>query len=116
MKRKEVLKLTPIELDKKVKIQGTQYDRKRKLTNRQIKKIKRALAKGVSEKKLAKKYKVDPRTIRYNSNLEYKFYIQTYQALNFGDHTGEDKYTIYDRSLYKRHLVSRRKINVRGII
>ena len=116
MKRKEVLKLTPLELDKKVKIQGTQYDRKRKLTDKQIKKIKRALAKGASEKELAKKYNVDPGTIHYNSNLEYKFYIQTYQALNFGDHTGQDNYTIYDRSLYKRNLVSRRKINVRGIV
>ena len=46
MKKKDILALSDRELDKVVKIAGTQYDRKRKINDKQIASAKRLVKKS----------------------------------------------------------------------
>ena len=95
--------LTDIEVDKKVRIEYTQYDRKRKLSDRNIETIKRNLAKGKKTvEQLAKKYTVTVHTIKYNIDPEYRAHaISIRSGKNYGVRT----MTFEDRVCYKRKLM-----------
>ena len=68
----DVSKYTDEEIDKKVHIQSTQYDRKRKLSDSDLFDIASRVMNGESFKTLANIYGVDVRTIRYNLDPEYR--------------------------------------------
>jgi len=72
MTKKEILKLSALELDKSVKIQGTDYDRKRVVTSKIRNKIKALSAKGKSDKEIAEKLNINLTTILYNTDPEYR--------------------------------------------
>ena len=116
MKRRAILKLDDITLDQKVKIQGTQFDRKRKLTDKDINKMRKLIGKGYTLDNLSLIYNVDVRTIKYNLDPDYKAHIQSYQAENYGKHTGIDTYNFENRVAYKRLLIKKRKIKARIIV
>lgn len=109
-------KLTDYEVDKKVRLVHTQYDRKRKLSDRNVETIKRNLMKGKKTiAQLAKKYKVTEHTIRYNIDPEYR---QNAIDIRSGKHYGEGHITVENRIAYKRKLLRNRtylrKVGVRG--
>ena len=102
--RKNLLNMSDSALDKAVKIQGTNKDRRRKITKWDYKKvILPKVAKGVSLSQIAKELDVDPRTIRYTIDKEYKelrnknrkFYKKSAQKPN----------ALAERAEYKRELV-----------
>lgn len=68
----DLSKYTDEEIDKKVHIQSTQYDRKRKLSDSDLFDITSRVMNGESFKTLANIYGVDVRTIRYNLDPEYR--------------------------------------------
>lgn len=114
MKRKAILNLDDLLLDKKVKIQGTQYDRKRRLNDKDLKKIQKLLTKrGFTLDEVAALYNVDKRTIRYHLDEDYRR-IRIEQST--GKHTGIDVYTFANRVEYKRYLIQKRKIKAKTII
>ena len=112
MKRKDVLKLDDLTLDKVVKIQGTQYDRKWVLKEKDYKKAAKLYARGLTYEEIAVMFGVDPRTIRYHLDEDYRLHrIST----STGKHTGIDTCIMQERVLYKRDLIRRRKIKAKTI-
>ena len=105
-KQVELLQLTDMELDRKVKIQGTMYDRKRKITDKTIKKMQR-MAKNKSAAEIAKELGLNYITVRYNVDPEFK---KQYNAKRNGKHTGKTHITDNDRIAYKRSLVAKGKL------
>lgn len=101
MTKKEVLGLSDYALDKVVKIQGTKFDRKRKISDNTISKIKYLRACGNSFSTIAKKLNVSYIAARYYTDEEFK------NKLNHrpGSHANGN-FTIKDRADYKRKLVS----------
>lgn len=111
--RKEVLKLDDQTLDARVKIQGTEYDRKRKYNFKLVNEMRQDYIFGMSISAISKKYNIPYTTVAYNVNEDFK---QSYNAKRNGKHTGIDTITSEDRAQYKRTLVKRRKIKVSGVI
>lgn len=102
--RKE--KLTQAVVDKIVVLAGTQYDAKRKLSDRNIATIKRNLNKGKTIKEMAKRYKVVPQTIKYNIDEEYRRNtINSRSGVHYG--TPDWNY-VFNRSLRKLDLLNSR--------
>lgn len=106
-KKLELLKLTDEALDKKVKIQGTQYDRKRKVTDKTIAKMKSLSSNGKSVSEIASKLGLNYTTVKYNVDPMFK---AAYNATRNGAHTGKDKISMKNRIAYKRELVATGKL------
>ena len=111
MKKKDILALSDRELDKVVKIAGTQYDRKRKINDKQIASAKRLVKKGKSFEYIIKKLKlnVTKNTIRYHLDEEYRRY--RIDHANYGRSVaackrGDYNEILKDRAAYKRKLVA----------
>ena len=111
--RKQVLKFDDNTLDLRVKIQGTEYDRKRKYNFKIISEMKLDYAFGMSISEISKKYRIPYNTVAYNVDEEFKM---RFNAKRNGKHTGVDTITDEDRIQYKRSLVKNKKIKVAGII
>lgn len=106
MTKLELLTLTDNKLDDVVKIQGTKYDRKRKLSDATIKKIIN-LAKKYDYKEIARKLDLNPVTVRYNADPVWR---ALYNETRSGKHTGKDRITKTNRIAYKRSLVAAGKV------
>ena len=63
-----VLKMVDDKLDKAVKIQGTDFDRKRKVTSEMREQMKRMKKRGKTFREIAERFTVDHRTVRYHLN------------------------------------------------
>ena len=111
--RETILKYDDLSLDQVVKIQGTQYDRKRKLTDDMLKQIKAKLEKGIPVEALSEEFAVSEWVIRYNTDSAFRAHQI---ALRSGKHTGIDTMTFEDRVAYKRSLIAKKKIQVKGLI
>lgn len=109
MKKNRVVELLTMNdnlLDKKVKIQGTEYDRKRKISKATVSKMKK-MAKKKSISEIAKELGISYIGVRYNIDPEFK---ARHNATRDGKHTGKDHITKYNRVAYKRQLVAAGKI------
>lgn len=109
MNKIELLTLTDEALDAKVKIQGTKYDRKRKLSDQLIRKMNSMSKRGKSVSEIAKKFGLNYLTVKYNVDPIFK---EEYNARRDGKHTGKDKITVKNRISYKRALVAVGKLTV----
>lgn len=109
MKRREIKKLNDIEVDKLVKIQGTQFDRKRKLSDKDIKHIKKLLINNIDIEDIANIFGVTVHTIKYNTDPNYRAHSINIRS---GKHYGETVMDMVNRATYKRSLVLKRKIKV----
>ena len=101
-KRLKILRMSDEDLDKKVLIQGTQFDRKRKISARQIRKMSRLYKKYNSYYKVAKDMGYSYLSVRYNLDKNYR---ELFNAKRDGKHTGVDVITKKNRAEYKRYLV-----------
>ena len=106
MTKLEILTLNDNKLDKKVKIQGTQYDRKRKYSDAQIKEMLK-MSKKKSPEQIAEKLEMRLRDVLYHIDPEYR---KAYIANLSGRHTGKDRITKSNRVTYKRNLVAAGKV------
>lgn len=107
MTKLEILTLTDNVLDAKVKIQGTKYDRKRKVSDATIKKMKALFAKNKTVSEIAQKMGLNYTTVRYNVDPVFK---AEFNARRDGKHTGRDHISKLDRIAYKRSLVAAGKV------
>ena len=64
--------MTDFELDRIVKLQGTDYDRRRKLSTSDVTQIKKAYKSGIQLIDLANAYDVSYGTILYHVNKNFK--------------------------------------------
>ena len=111
--RQEILKMDDITLDSKVIIQGTQFDRKRKLNDKQLDQIQDRLSKNIPIEAIAKEFNVSKWVIKYNTDPSFR---EHQLMIRMGKHTGEDNITFENRVNYKRSLIENKKIKVAGII
>ena len=100
--------MTDDKLDEAIKIQGTKYDRKRKLSDSILKKIKK-LAKNNTYYEIAKELGLSPNIVRYHADPVWKAH---FNATRDGKHCGKDKITVKNRVEYKRSLVAAGKIGI----
>lgn len=113
MKRKQALNLSDIDLDKKIRIQGTQYDRKRKLTDKDCAKASKLYnKKDYTYEMLGEMFSVHPTTIKYYLDPNFRALRIKHAG---GKHTGVVACTFENRVDYKRNLVRHHKINVRSV-
>ena len=102
----EALTLTDDKLDEVVKIQGTVYDRKRKVTPKMATQMSKMLQKGKKLEEVANMFNVSTHAVMYNID-------PTYRAMHLsrcGKHTGTDHITVKNRVAYKRTLVAEGKL------
>ena len=97
--------MTDFMVDKVVKLEGTDYDRRRKLTNKDIAAIKRAHKKGYSIPALAKKYGVSYVTIRYHLDSNFKQHIIE-ERVKHGFYCCDAAKQRASRIAYKRAILS----------
>lgn len=109
MNKIDVLKMIDSEVDKAVKIQGTPYDRKRKITSSTLTKMQKLSKKNKTFAQIAKELGLNYTTVRYNLDDEFR---KSYSATRNGAHTGKDHISIQNRVAYKRALVAEGKISV----
>ena len=112
--RSTILKYDDLQLDQVVKIQGTQYDRKRKLTERQVAEIVDELGEGIPVEALAQKYNVSEWIIKYNTDPAFRAHQLKLREKKSKAHINAMDFE--DRVAYKRNLISSKKIEVRGLI
>lgn len=106
MTKREICKRSDSVINKKIRVVGTDYDRRRKLTNRQISNIKKYYARGLSLSEIARKFDVSPSTIRYHVNEAFKNYVN--QKRKEYIYAEEFDHVSYFKNLaaYKRKLVN----------
>ncbi len=112
-KRKKVLKLDDVDLDKAVKIQGTEFDRKRRFSDEQVQKMKDLLGEGTSAKDVAKYFRCSVHTMLYNTSEEYR---RAAIEKRSGKHTGVTHMDFDNRVAYKRNLVKTKKIDIAKVV
>lgn len=101
MEKKRLLDLSDSSLDKVVKIAGTKFDRRRKLSDKQINSIREKYDGGCSIFDLAHKYNVSEPTIRYHVDSHFR----SYKNLTRNMYKNESRDNRTDRIAYKRRLV-----------
>lgn len=110
MTRKEIMRLSDATIDARAKIQGTDYDRKRVVTKKLLKKIEKLQGNGKSVSFIANKLGIDSKTVRYNTDPAYRA-MRLEKAS--GKHTGTDYITADNRIAYKRKLLLNKKIYIK---
>lgn len=101
--------MTDIEVDRIVKIHGTDYDRRRKLSVKDVAAIKREYKRGKSISYLANKYHVSYPAIKYHVAENYKETHNNYRK-NF-------KFAECDqRALLKSRVALKRRLMAEGIV
>jgi len=102
MTKKEVLALNNSEIDKVVKIQGTKFDRKKKVSANTISNIRWLRSCGKSYAAIAEETGVSTGTVRYYTDPFYRFSV----CHTGGTHATSSVHTTAERGEYKRKLVS----------
>lgn len=103
----KTLSMTDRDLDKAVKLVGTNYDRRRKVTFETVKKMKNMLSKGRSIEQIAEKFEIAYNTARYNLDSTYRAEKNARRKFY---KSSEPKTTMIQRVSYKRTLVAEGKL------
>ena len=101
------LKKTDREIDMAVKIQGTNYDRKRKVTKSMKRRMEQMYASGKSYSYIADYFGVTPPTVKYNLDEEFKTRTNS-ERNNYARNWKPDATTLPERADYKRGLLMNR--------
>lgn len=108
----EVLMLTDDKLDKAVKIAGTDYDRKRKITTSVAQKMESMVRKNKSLSDIADKFGVSEYTVRYNTDPAFRMteIWRCAEKTRRNGPKGKITCTTKNRVAYKRSLVATGKL------
>ena len=99
--RIDISSMTDREVDRIIKIQGTDYDRKRKVTSDILNEIITMKNNGNNIHQIAKKLRLTDHAVRYNLDPEYRR-----KHLNkVGKHTGKTNMNSNNRIDYKKELI-----------
>ena len=103
--------LSDIEVDRLVRISATEFNRRRRLTDKQIAVIKKLrIDFHMSWKELAELTKVDPRTVRYHCDAAFRRSRIKQARYPTKKSNVYDPVKIKDRIEYKRSLIAEGKI------
>lgn len=94
-------------IDKYVRIQGTNYDRKRKVTKSMKRRMEQMYGAGKSYTFIANHFGVDPKTVRYNLDESFKKAINA-ERNNYARNWVADENVLAERADYKRTLIKDR--------
>ena len=111
--REEILQASDVVVDKVVKVHKTQFDRRRRLSDKEIAAIKRLRKMGQSYSYIASVFAVDARTVR--ALFDEEFYSRRLAQANYGYvpkplTADEAKKVLSERASYKRDLVATGKL------
>lgn len=104
MKRTKLLKLCDTSLDKNFKIAGTQFDRRRKLNEKEIKTMQTLYKTGKRLNDICILFKVTPNTVKYHCEEGFKELTNSMRSLYAQD--GKLKCNFKNRCQYKRLILS----------
>lgn len=107
MTKLQTLTLTDNALDRAVKIQGTMYDRKRKISDSVIRKMTKMLKAGKTASYVAGLFGCSSTTVKYNTDPVYR---ELHKSRCSGAHTGKNHVSKLNRVAYKRQLVAAGKV------
>lgn len=117
--RKQILfEMEDVDLDKAVKIQGTEHDRRRKLTDKQLDRARELINLGVTYEECGKIFNVNFETIRRNVDPEWRLRRNTQRVESYArvGKVSPDLETFYrnlhERAAYKRELIANDRIAV----
>ncbi len=111
--RKNVMKMDDQTIDSKVKIQGTNFDRKRKYKLEFFADMRSEYQRGFDVNDIAKRYKMNVATVKYNVDDDYRALYNAKRA------KGTHPIGVMDfenRVAYKRELVKTKQIKCAGIL
>ena len=111
--KKKLLELSDIELDRAIRIQGTDFDRKRKLTQSSIRQMHRMYEEGVSLTQLSDMFGVTVMTVKYNVDDTWR---NNFNKIRSGKHTGVTAMNFKDRVNYKRKLINVKSLKELGVV
>lgn len=94
-------------IDNAVKIQGTNYDRKRKVTKSMKHRMEQMHNSGKSYNYIAEYFNVSPFTVKYNLDEEFKK-AHNKKRNEYARNWVADENTLYERAEYKRELMKNR--------
>lgn len=100
--KKQLLEMDDLDLDRKIRIQGTEHDRKRRFTDAQVADLRQQYASSTPIPDLMAKYSCSYATIKYNVDDEYR---KAVLARASGRHYGKPT-DVSDRVAYKRKLIA----------
>ena len=102
--REKVLSKPDCFINANIKIQGSVFDKKRKLSDKDIKTIKRMRKKGISLYKIAKEFNVSTFIIYYHTNKQCREkHLKSRNGIHYGTTVN---YTLENRVERKRDLIS----------
>lgn len=111
MKKKEILKLDDSSINKLITINGTNFDRRRKVNPKNIKKMIRLYECGKPFTEIGKEFNMNPFTVRYNIDPIFR---DTYNINRRGrtqkNYHSDIKTERQERAAYKRQLIKEGKI------
>ena len=106
MKKDKLLKLNDYVLDKKIRIEGTQFDRRRKLSRDQVKTMQKLYRQGKALSELAVIFHVSVSTVRYHCDEQFKDYTNGMRAFYaFNTRTDNKERIAYKKLLIKNNLI-----------
>lgn len=107
--------LTDYQINKRVRLQGTNFDRRRKLTVTEVEVLKFIYKKGIySLKDLAEVFGVSPATIKYHVDHKFKTLVNFNRS--YYDIKPQTKDKFFERIQYKRELVKSGDLQLKGAI
>lgn len=99
--KKSLLLLSDSQLNHTVRIQGTKFDRKRKVSDKTDARMKELYNSGMPVMDIAKLFDLSYNTVKYHVDEEYNKYCRSRKNA----HTGKTHISVQDRIEYKRKLV-----------
>lgn len=101
------------EIDRKVKIAKTNYDRRRKVTKSMHTKMTKLVGKGKKVSNIADKFGVSSYTVNYNTDKAFRAAEKArkaqYTAKKAPTATSENYFKIVERGIYKESLILQNK-------
>lgn len=102
--REKVLSRSDCFINANIKIQGSVFDKKRKLSDKDIKTVKRMRKKGVTLYEIAKKFNVSAFIIHYHTSKQCREkHLKSRNGIHYGTMV---IYTLENRVERKRNLIS----------
>lgn len=108
MNIKNIINSSDTKIDSMVKIQGTNYDRRRKVTKSMKRRMQQMYDAGKSYYAIAEHFSVDPRTVRYNLDEAFRKYdieLRTKRAKKKPSHSHTTPEKLANRAAYKREII-----------
>lgn len=114
MNKKELLNESVYVIDAAVKIQGTNYDRKRKVTKAMKHRMEQMYAAGKSYRQIAEHFGVAPQTVKYNLDEDYKAWKNGTRN-NYARNWAPDSNTKAERVAYKKELLAKKNFKLASV-